>query len=46
MNFTQQNAPTLGICGIFHEILGEFPDFKSSISNSLTFPVFPGQWTP
>ena len=28
------------------DILGKLADFESSISNSMTFPVFPGECTP
>ena len=39
MNFRQQNSLTLGI-------LSQIPLLSGSLSNSLTFPGFPGQWQP
>ena len=39
MNFRQQNSLTLGI-------LSQIPWLSGSLSNSLTFPGFPGQWQP
>ena len=30
----------------FPDFLGKFPDLQGSLSNSLTFPSFPGQWQP
>ena len=30
----------------FPDFLGKFPDLQGSLSNSLTFPGFPGQWQP
>ena len=50
MNFRQQNSLTfpwlLEFCRKFPDFLGKFPDFQRSLSNSLTFPGFPGQWQP
>ena len=34
------------ICCKFPDFLGKFPDFQRSLSNSLTFPGFPGQRQP
>ena len=44
MGFRQQNS--LKFCRKFPDFLVRFSDCQVSLSNSSTFPGFPGQWQP